>query len=195
MLVNFEQINLNGSTPNLISFGPDICGGENKIKIEINSHGYKLQFKTQYEVPDDKLVHLYRLEISPDNTYKLFFDYNYIHSGSLITDFDFDPKIDPESEDAKNIYNIGSIGGVAFEIFQLKAGTTFDNIMISNSVEEADVHNEEHFNIHSIQKIEEKRTKKLRFIVKDKYSDAYEHCRINILTQSIIAFTIRNYDG
>ena len=153
---HFEQQNLDGSTPSLITFGPDICGGEKKIKIEINSHGYKLNVKNMYEPPDDKLIHLYRLEISPDNTYKLFFDYDYIHSDSLITASDIDPQIDPESEDANNIYNIGNIGGVAIEVFQLKAGTVFDNIIITDSIEEAEAHKEEHFNIQSIQEIEER---------------------------------------
>lgn len=48
------------------------------------------------------------------------------------------PEIDnPDFVDDKELYKRGSIGYVAFEIWQVKSGSIFDNIMLTDSKEEA----------------------------------------------------------
>jgi calreticulin len=48
------------------------------------------------------------------------------------------PEIDnPDFVDDKELYKRGPIGYVAFEIWQVKSGSIFDNILLTDSKEEA----------------------------------------------------------
>lgn len=51
----------------------------------------------------------------------------------------------PNYKDKSNFYNLGTIGGVAIELYQLNAGTIFDNILITDSLKEADEQKNELF--------------------------------------------------
>jgi calreticulin len=51
----------------------------------------------------------------------------------------------PEYEADTNLYKHDNIGHVGFEIWQVKAGTIFDNILVSDSVEDAKAHAKETF--------------------------------------------------
>ncbi|EGG21118.1 calreticulin [Cavenderia fasciculata] len=51
----------------------------------------------------------------------------------------------PDYKEDKNIYLFDKIGAAGFEIWQVKAGTIFDNIIVTDSVEEAKKFSEEHF--------------------------------------------------
>ena len=56
------------------------------------------------------------------------------------------PMIDnPEYEHDADIYHHASIGAVAIDIWQVKAGSVFDNLFISDSVEEAEAHAQKYF--------------------------------------------------
>jgi len=49
------------------------------------------------------------------------------------------PQIDnPEYKPDNTLYQYASFGGVGLEVWQVTAGTTFDNILVTDSVEEAD---------------------------------------------------------
>merc|ERR1711916_265954 len=50
--------------------------------------------------------------------------------------------VDPE------IYHFADIGAVGLEIWQVKSGTIFDNILVTDSIEEADAHADAHFFAH-----------------------------------------------
>jgi calreticulin len=57
------------------------------------------------------------------------------------------PEIDnPEYVEDKNLYRYSDIGAVGFELWQVKAGTIFDNIIVADSWEEAKSFMDETFN-------------------------------------------------
>lgn len=51
----------------------------------------------------------------------------------------------PKYKDDDELYLFEDNGAVGFELWQVKAGTIFDNILITDSVEEAKAHAEETF--------------------------------------------------
>mmetsp|Transcript_9040 Transcript_9040/g.13535 ORF Transcript_9040/g.13535 Transcript_9040/m.13535 type:complete len:403 (+) Transcript_9040:61-1269(+) len=51
----------------------------------------------------------------------------------------------PDYEDDDTLYNFKDLGAIAFDLWQVKSGTIFDNMIISDSVEEAEAFLEETF--------------------------------------------------
>jgi calreticulin len=49
----------------------------------------------------------------------------------------------PEYVDDKNLYKYDNIGAVGIELWQVKAGTLFDNVLVTDSLAEADAHREQ----------------------------------------------------
>jgi len=53
------------------------------------------------------------------------------------------PKIEnPEYASDPNIYKFDNIGGIGIDVWQVKAGTIFDNILVADSLEDANAHAE-----------------------------------------------------
>jgi calreticulin len=53
------------------------------------------------------------------------------------------PEIDnPEYSEDKSIYRFSDVGAVGFELWQVKAGTIFDNILVTDDIDEARKHRE-----------------------------------------------------
>lgn len=72
------------------------------------------------------------------------------------------PEIDnPDYSEDKNIYKYDDIGAVGFEIWQVKAGTIFDNILVTDDIEEAKKFAKETFDI----------TKEKEKVMKDKIDE------------------------
>lgn len=72
------------------------------------------------------------------------------------------PEIDnPEYAPDADLYKFDDIGHVGFEIWQVKAGTIFDNIFVSDSVEEAEAFAKDTFEI----------TQKSEKVMKDKIDE------------------------
>ena len=71
-------------------FGPDQCGGTNRIHVILNYKG-KNHLKKQdiFFSPSDKRSHLLTLIIRPDNTYTVNVDMKEKYAGNLKDDFDF----------------------------------------------------------------------------------------------------------
>jgi len=101
---------LNDKTPYTIMFGPDRCGSESKLHFifrHVNpnnntieeKHVKKLDTKERAlfeELFKDKRPHLFRLVISPDNSYEIYVDYKVVNHGSLLNDFT--PPVNPPAE-------------------------------------------------------------------------------------------------
>lgn len=101
---------LNDKTPYTIMFGPDRCGSDSKLHLifrHVNpknssieeKHVKKLETKERAlfeELFKDKRPHLFRLVISPDNSYEIYVDYQVVNHGSLLTDFS--PPVNPPAE-------------------------------------------------------------------------------------------------
>ena len=141
---NFDQKNFDSNTPYLIRFGPDVCGGKKKIEIELIVNGKKYQWKKDFDPflnPSDEksskknLVlnnyHIYRFALKNDKTYEVAVDDITVVEGSLENDFGLKLKSD------ENLNVFGPIGGVAFELYQMNSGTIFDNILLTDTFEEA----------------------------------------------------------
>jgi calreticulin len=101
---NIDQKNLDGKTPYIFMFGPDICGAGKQFTQFILGYD-KLKFKRQKHAPQkivhlrkklhcetDKLTHLYTLVVKPDNTYEYRVDHSRVDGGYLEEDFDILPK-------------------------------------------------------------------------------------------------------
>jgi len=51
----------------------------------------------------------------------------------------------PDYEEDDSIYHFSDIGAVGFDLWQVKAGSIFDNILVTDSVEEAEAHAQKYF--------------------------------------------------
>jgi len=54
----------------------------------------------------------------------------------------------PDYVEDPEIYHFADIGAVGLEIWQVKSGTIFDNILVTDSIEEADAHADAHYFAH-----------------------------------------------
>merc|ERR1712000_288774 len=101
ILPTLDASNFNGESEYFLMFGPDKCGGSNKVHAIFNYNGKNLLWKKEPRFPDDKLTHVYTLIVHPDNTYELQIDQEKKESGKLEEDWDFlEPKqiADPEAK-------------------------------------------------------------------------------------------------
>jgi len=99
---SFSPEGLNGDTPYTVMFGPDKCGGTNKVHV-IFRHKSPLDGSIEEKhlmappsIVDDKKPHLYTLVVKPDNTYEVLVDSESKKSGSLFDDFE--PPFNPPAE-------------------------------------------------------------------------------------------------
>jgi len=89
-------------TPYVIMFGPDRCGGTDKVHFILQHQNPKTgkweekHLKEPARVPDDHLTHLYGLIINPDNSFEVQVDGVKKASGSLLTAME--PPINPPKE-------------------------------------------------------------------------------------------------
>lgn len=89
-------------TPVLIMFGPDICGGDNKIHLMLDFDGKgKLWSKTP-PAPVDHLTHIYTMLMYPNETYEVYVDTVSVGNGTISEDWDVAiPKMIPDPDDKK----------------------------------------------------------------------------------------------
>lgn len=89
-------------TPVLIMFGPDVCGGDNKIHLMLDFDGKgKLWSKTP-SAPVDHLTHVYTVLIYPNETYEVYVDTVSVGNGTISEDWDVAiPKMIPDPNDKK----------------------------------------------------------------------------------------------
>lgn len=86
----------------VIMFGPDKCGGTNKVHFILQHKSPKTNkweekhLKSPPAVPNDKLTHLYTLHIKPDNTFDVLIDLEPTATGSLLTNME--PSVNPPAE-------------------------------------------------------------------------------------------------
>ncbi|XP_050296179.1 calnexin [Anthonomus grandis grandis] len=93
-------------TPYSIMFGPDKCGGDNKVHFifkhknpkngSIEEKHCERPKERVDEALSDKLPHLYTLILRPDNTFDILIDRKTVKSGSLLEDFS--PPVNPPAE-------------------------------------------------------------------------------------------------
>ncbi|XP_057669252.1 calnexin isoform X1 [Diorhabda carinulata] len=98
--------NFHDKTPYTIMFGPDKCGNDHKLHFIFKhrnplngsleeKHCQKPKERLE-EYFTDKLPHLYKLVLNPDNTFEISVDKKIVNSGSLLEDFV--PPVNPPAE-------------------------------------------------------------------------------------------------
>lgn len=102
-----KQLNkFHDKTPYSIMFGPDKCGNDHKLHFifkhtnplngsKEEKHCQKPKERLE-EYFSDKLPHLYRLVLKPDNSFEISIDKKVVNSGSLLEDFV--PPVNPPEE-------------------------------------------------------------------------------------------------
>jgi calreticulin len=146
----------NGKTPYYIMFGPDVCGAEQRVHVILQHEGEGRLIKEAISFPTDELTHIYTLIIDqPKQKFQVLLDGGSVASGDLIDNWNglskeprkiFDKSLaKPEDWNNQKIDNpnfvadpsvalFTDIGYVGFELWQLKSGSIFDNILITDDV-------------------------------------------------------------
>eukprot|EP01087_Luapelamoeba_hula_P012470 TRINITY_DN347_c0_g1_i1.p1 TRINITY_DN347_c0_g1~~TRINITY_DN347_c0_g1_i1.p1 ORF type:complete len:418 (+),score=72.81 TRINITY_DN347_c0_g1_i1:66-1256(+) len=86
-----DQETLTGDTPYNIMFGPDKCGGTNRIHFIFSHGGKNFLWKKTVVPPSDQLTHLFTAIVKPDQTYEVRVDNEVKESGSILEDWDILP--------------------------------------------------------------------------------------------------------
>jgi len=97
---SLDLTKFDGASPYSIMFGPDHCGGTNKVHFILRHKNLKTgEFEEKHAknppsaVTSDKKTHLYKLVINADNTYEFFIDQESKGKGNLLDDMQ--PAINP----------------------------------------------------------------------------------------------------
>ena len=114
-------------TPALVTFGPDVCSTNNRIAVLLNHNGLGEMWRKKVEAPVDKLTHFFTLMLKHDGSYQLYVDAEPVAEGSIESEWQVKAK-------EANWFNIGGIGIV---IWQSKAKMLFDNILITDDLQQA----------------------------------------------------------
>uniref|UniRef100_A0A8C3L9Q6 Calreticulin 3 n=1 Tax=Chrysolophus pictus TaxID=9089 RepID=A0A8C3L9Q6_CHRPC len=139
---DLDQKNLSGTSPYYIMFGPDICGSETKkVHVILNYKNKPHPIKKPIRCKVDGYTHLYTLIIRPDQTYEVKIDNEVAALGNLEDDLDFlpprkinDPAVKKPSDwdDRAHIDDPNDIKP------EVRAGTIFDNFLITDDEEYAE---------------------------------------------------------
>ncbi len=124
----FNQSGFGAESHSLVTFGPDVCSTNNRIQLLLDAGGRGEMWKKAPEAPADRLTHFYTLALHPNGTYSVYVDSKLREHGEVAKDWD----LDYETTVRKFV-----VGGVGLDVWQAKAGTLFDNIMITDNLSEA----------------------------------------------------------
>lgn len=163
LLSNSDDLRLSqfsDATPYTIMFGPDKCGSTHKIHFILRHHNpvtgtYEEKHARQPEIDlsdyfTDQRPHLYTLNLYPDNRFEILVDLTLINKGSLLEDMvssstnpasgdgvqSSEPKTEQHGSSDQPLI-MSSVSAVGFELWSLTADVMFDNILLSDRLEEA----------------------------------------------------------
>ena len=100
----FTPDTLDGDSPYTLMFGPDRCGGTDKVHVIFRHASLKTgEIEEKHladppRMPGDKLPHLYGLEVTPAGDLTVKIDGEAVFEGSLFDDGAFDPPFVPPKE-------------------------------------------------------------------------------------------------
>merc|ERR1711966_8574 len=139
----FDGKEFNGDTEYNIMFGPDICGMTKRTHLIFNYNKENLLKTKDLRTESNELTHLYTLTVKPDNTFDVSIDGESVEAGSLAEGWKFlkEKEVDdPEDKkpedwvDDDTLYSYDSFAYVGIDVWQVKSGTIFDNILITDDV-------------------------------------------------------------
>lgn len=99
---NYDPATLCNETNYSVMFGPDKCGGNNKVHFIFRHKSPKTGLIEEKHLKDppsvriDKVNHLYTLIVRSDNTFEILIDAESVKTGNLLNDFE--PPVTPPKE-------------------------------------------------------------------------------------------------
>ena len=123
---SFNPAKFGDDRSELITFGPLICGIDNSLSIFFESEGKGEPWQKRKEAPTSRTTHFYTLELTPEGNYTLYVDLKQFSKGRIANEWAMKAPV-------QNFV----IGGVGISVWQPSAGTIFDNILITDSLNEA----------------------------------------------------------
>merc|ERR1712190_477002 len=144
-----------------IMFGPDKCGYTKRTHLIFNYKGKNVLKKSDlsYKQEGEGTSHVYRMTLNLDNTVRVDIDEEKIYDGSLKEDWEvLKPKeiANPEFKDDDSIYKYADFGFLGFDLWQVKGGTIFDNVIICDDVAEADTFAKKWKTVNEVEKAKKK---------------------------------------
>jgi len=122
-------------SPAAVVFGPDLCGTQTKDCVvqfgSVDSDRPLFKNSRHIRVDADQLTHFFTLILQDDDHYKVLIDGKEVRYGSLVGDLGID-------DEASTLISTKPIEYVGFELWQVRAGSLFDNIIITDDIAEAD---------------------------------------------------------
>ncbi|KAJ6737703.1 CALRETICULIN AND CALNEXIN [Salix viminalis] len=132
-----DQKKFGGDTSYSIMFGPDICGySTKKVHAILNYNETNHLIKKEVPCETDQLSHVYTFIIRPDATYSILIDNGYDDIPKELPDPDA-KKCFTDYKDDPELYVYPSLRYVGIELWQVKSGTLFDNVLVSDDPEYA----------------------------------------------------------
>ncbi|XP_043112693.1 calnexin isoform X3 [Puntigrus tetrazona] len=139
------------STPYTVMFGPDKCGSSHKIHFILGRRDpvtgtYEEKHAPQPETDlseyfTDQRPHLYTLNLYPDDTFEILVDLTLINKGSVSEDMTSSAQETQDQDSAQSEQHgrfiLSPVSAVGFELWSLTADVMFDNIFLSDSLEDA----------------------------------------------------------
>merc|ERR1712060_421050 len=161
-------------TPYNIMFGPNKCGYSKRTHLIFSYKGKNVLKKSdlEYKQEGEGTSHVYRLVVKPDNTVRVEIDEEKIYEGSLKEDWELlKPKQIPDPEDKKpEDWVMDSmmddpedkkpedwVEDKRIVDAEVKGGTIFDNVIITDDVAEADVFVKKWKDLNEVEKEEKKK--------------------------------------
>merc|ERR1712086_1128002 len=161
-----------------IMFGPDKCGYTKRTHLIFNYKGKNVLKKSDlaYKQEGEGTSHVYRMVLKPDNTVRVEIDEEKIYEGSMKDNAaykgDWSVKrisnpaykgfweakkiANPEYEDDEKVYSFADFGFIGFDLWQVKGGTIFDNVIITDDVAEADTFAKKWKDLSEVEKAKKK---------------------------------------
>lgn len=163
LLGDTDQSTFGGHTPYQVMFGPQMCRirWETLVAFTHPLNHEILYIKDQMPIMPDYGTHLYTLVVKPDNTFEVLIDLVPVKSGTLADDWDFPSSrllkatnldgspVNESSEVAANTEELYvrciNCTHIGLEFWHNSAGTPFDDIIVTDSLEEAKAYAQETF--------------------------------------------------
>ena len=123
---------LDENPPFHIRFGPDFCGTATRhVLFSIQVDGKEYELKEKIRAPTDRRTHAYTLKIFPDGAFHIGVDaYSYPYKK-----FTLETHMPDLHKDHPN-WQVPVLGSVVIDVWQVKSGMMFDNMLITDTEDE-----------------------------------------------------------
>ncbi|KXN71305.1 concanavalin A-like lectin/glucanase, partial [Conidiobolus coronatus NRRL 28638] len=144
ILDDIDQLKFAKSTKFNLSFGPNICAGYRNLEAALTYDGIVHRMSNQFDIPEDSYSHQYTFIIKSKGKIRILMDNKVLANGSISTYF---PTIKSNRAFSLENRKAGKFSSnyVGFEVWQEKAGTIFDDILVTDDKKYAKAFSEQYF--------------------------------------------------